>query len=329
MPLSFNRTAALLLALSPLMRPAVCAELPANAYPQRPVRVIVSVPPGSGIDTVTRAIGAKLAEFWGRSVVVDNRPGAGGAIAMDLMARSPADGYTLLSASVGLLSTAKALKKISYEPLDAFEPVVQVTSQPYVVMAAPAAPFNSIQELLAIARAKPGSLNYASSGAGSASHLGTELFKAMAKIDLVHVPYKGLALALNDVAAGQVHVLFGTLVSGLPYIRSRRVRLIAVTTPHRLKGYPDVPTVIESGVPGYELSSAYAFYAPLKTPPQIIAKVNHDVLTAIESADIRARMDADGADVAEPKSPAEFKREFVRETARWNTLFQTSRIADH
>ena len=227
MPIYFNRTAALLLALSPFMRPAACAELPANAYPQRPVRVIVSVPPGSGIDTVTRAIGAKLAEFWGRSVVVDNRPGAGGAIAMDLMARSPADGYTLLSASVGLLSTAKALKKISYEPLDAFEPVVQVTSQPYVVMAAPAAPFNSIQELLAIARAKPGSLNYASSGAGSASHLGTELFKAMAKIDLVHVPYKGLALALNDVAAGQVHVLFGTLVSGLPYIRSKRVRLIA------------------------------------------------------------------------------------------------------
>ena len=190
-------------------------------------------------------------------------------------------------------------------------------------------PAKSVAELVKLARAKPGAINYASTGTGSATWVAAELFKSMAKIDLVHVPYKGLALALNDVAAGQVHVLFGTLVSGLPYIRSRRVRLIAVTTPHRLKGYPDVPTVIESGVPGYELSSAYAFYAPLKTPPQIIAKVNHDVLTAIESADIRARMDADGADVAEPKSPAEFKREFVRETARWNTLFQTSRIADH
>lgn len=322
------RTAVLPLVLSLCSGTADCADTPVNSYPQRPVRIIVGVPPGSGADTVTRAIGAKLAENWGRSVVVDNRPGAGGAIAMDLTARSPADGYTLLSASIGLVATAKPLKKISYEPLAAFEPVVQITSQPYVVMAAPSAPFNSIQELLAVARAKPGSLNYASSGAGSASHLGTELFKAMAKVDLVHVPYKGLALALNDVAAGQVHVLFGTLVSGLPYIRPKRVKLIAVTTPHRLKGYPEVPTVIESGVPGYELSSAYAFYAPLNTPQQLVTRINRDVLAMIQSADIRARMEADGADVAEPQSPAHFRQEFVKETARWNTLFQTGTIAN-
>ena len=326
MPIYFNRTAALLLALSPFMRPAACAELPANAYPQRPVRVIVSVPPGSGIDTVTRAIGAKLAEFWGRSVVVDNRPGAGGAIAMDLMARSPADGYTLLSASVGLLSTAKALKKISYEPLDAIEPVVQVTSQPYVVMAAPAAPFNSIQELLALARAKPGSLNYASSGAGSASHLGTELFKAMAKINVVHVPYKGVALALNDLIAGRVQLMFPTPGSVTQHVKTGRLRALAVTSARRAAMAPDVPTFAESGVPGYESIAWYGLVGPGKLPAAMAQRMNEDINKVLAMPDVQEKLDQYGAE--DGGGTQQRFVDFIKsEQAKWAKVIKDAKVS--
>jgi tripartite-type tricarboxylate transporter receptor subunit TctC len=311
----------------------LCALLTCNlalatepAYPVKPVRMLVGVPPGSGADTVSRAVGLQLSQQLGRSVVVDNRPGAGGAMAMEVVIRAPADGYTLLSASVGLVATARLLKKVSADPTILFEPIIEMTAQPYVVLVSPSAPYRSIPELISHARAHPGTINYASSGTGSASHLGTELFKSMANVNLTRIAYKGLGQALNELVAGQVHVLFSTFVSATPYIKSGRVRPIAVTRLQRLSSYPELPTVAESGVPGFELSSAYALYAPAKTPQAILARVNREVAALLETAEVRARLAADGAEVAERNTPASFKASFAREVVRWETLAKASAV---
>ena len=298
----------------------------ANAYPTRPVRVLVGVPAGSGIDTVMRAVGLQLGQQWGRGVVIDNRPGAGGAIAFDIVARSPGDGYTLLGASVGLLSTSRLLKKVTYDPVAAFEPIIELTAQPYMVVANPGAPFRTIPELIAYARANPGKVNYASSGTGSASHLGTELFKSMTGISLTRVSYKGLPQALNDLAAGQVHLLFGTVLSAAPYIKAARITPIAVTTRQRLSAYPALPTVAESGVPGFELTTAYGLYAPAGTPPAITMRINKDVGATLQLGEVRTRLAADGADVAPFNTPAQFKVAFAKEAGRWETMVRSSAV---
>ena len=297
-----------------------------RAFPARPVRVLVGVPAGSGIDTVMRAVGLQLGQQWGRGVVIDNRPGAGGAIAFDIVARSPGDGYTLLGASVGLLSTSRLLKKVTYDPVAAFEPIIEMTAQPYIVIAHPGAPFRAIPELIAYARANPGKVNYASSGTGSASHLGTELFKSMTGVSLTRVSYKGLPQALNDLAAGQVHVLFGTVLSAAPYIKSARVTPIAVTTRQRLSAYPALPTVAESGVPGFELTTAYGLYAPAGTPPAITTRINQDVGATLQLGDVRARFAADGADIAPANTPVQFKASFAKEAGRWETMVRSSAV---
>lgn len=296
------------------------------AYPAKPVRIVVGVPPGSGADTVTRAVSIRVSEEWGRSVIVDNRPGAGGAIAMDLAAHSPADGYTMLSASVGLVATATALHKVTFDTRMAFDPVVRMTSQPYIVVANPAAPFNSVHELIVFAKAHPGALAYASSGTGSASHLGTELFKSMAGLSMVHVPYKGLAQAINDVSAARVQVLFSTVVSASPYLKLNRLKPIAVTTLRRLPSFPGLPTVAESGVPGYELNSSYGLYVSAGTPAAVVAVINRDVSLALNAPDVRAKLASDGAEVADSNTPAEFRRSFSVEFERWGKLVKTAAI---
>ena len=297
-----------------------------RAFPERPVRVLVGVPAGSGIDTVMRAVGQQLGRQWGRGLVIDNRPGAGGAIAFDIVARSAADGYTLLGASVGLLSTSLLLKKVAYDPVTAFEPIIEMTAQPYIVITHPGAPFRTVPELIAYARANPGKVNYASSGTGSASHLGTELFKSMTGVSLTRVSYKGLPPALNDLAAGQIHVLFGTVLSAAPYIKSARVMPIAVTTRQRLSAYPALPTVAESGVPGFELTTAYGLYAPAKTPPAITTRLNQDVGATLQLGEVRARLAGDGADVAPANTPAQFKVTFAKEAGRWETVVRSSAV---
>ncbi len=298
----------------------------ATDYPHKPVRILVGVPPGSGADTVTRAVAMRVTEQWGRSIIVDNRPGAGGAIAMETVARASADGYTILSASVGLVATATALRKVSFDTNAAFDPVLRMTSQPYIVVVNPAVSINSMQELMAYAKANPGALNYASSGTGSASHLGTELFKSMSGLNLVHVPYRGLAQAINEVAAGQVQVLFSTVVSAATYLRMNRVKPIAVTTLRRLPAFPNLPTVAESGLPGYELNSSYGLYVPAGTPAAIVAAINREAGLALRAPDVRAKLAADGAEVAESNSPAEFRKSFGAEFERWGRLLKNTAI---
>lgn len=316
-------------ALLALACSCACAQSPKAAttdYPQKPVRILVGVPPGSGADTVTRAVATRVTEQWGRSVIVDNRPGAGGAIAMETVARATADGYTLLSASVGLVATATALRKVPFDTNAAFDPVLRMTAQPYIVVVNPAVAIHSMQELVAYAKANPGALNYASSGTGSASHLGTELFKSMSGLNLVHVPYRGLAQAINEVAAGQVQVLFSTVVSAAAFLRMNRVRPIAVTTLKRLPAFPNLPTVAESGLPGYELNSSYGLYAPAGTPAAILAAINREAGLALRAPDVRAKLAADGAEVAESNAPAEFRKSFGAEFERWGRLLKSTAI---
>jgi tripartite-type tricarboxylate transporter receptor subunit TctC len=296
-------------------------------YPTKPVRMIVAVPSSSGADTITRAVAVRLGERWGAGVIVDNRPGAGGAIAMELVRTAIPDGYTLLSASVGLVSTARLLKKVVFDPATAFEPIVQMTSQPYVLVVPRGVPFGNLSELIAFARARPGVLNYASSGTGSASHLGAELFKSMARVEITHVPYKGLGQAITEMASGQTQVLFVTVVSALPFIKMGRLRAIAAATSHRLSAFPDLPTVAESGLPGFELSSAYALYAPAKTKAAIVDLINRDVSAILEKTEYRAQLTTDGAEVAERNTPAQFRNIFLRELAKWESLIRNSAIA--
>jgi len=298
----------------------------ATEYPHKPVRILVGVPPGSGADTVTRAVALRVTELWGRSVIVDNRPGAGGAIAMETVARATADGYTILSASVGLVATATALRKVPFDTNAAFDPVLRMTSQPYIVIVNPAVAINTPQELIAYAKANPGALNFASSGTGSASHLGTELFKSMAGINMVHVPYRGLAQAINEVAAGQVQVLFSTVVSAAAYLRMNRVKPIGVTTLRRLPAFSNLPTLAESGLPGYELTSSYGLYVPAGTPAAIVASINREAGLALRAPDVRAKLAADGAEVAESNTPAEFSKSFATEFERWGKLLKNTAI---
>jgi tripartite-type tricarboxylate transporter receptor subunit TctC len=303
---------------------AQAASREGAAYPSRPVRLIVAVPSGSGADTITRIIGQKLSDRWGVGVVTDNRPGAGGVIAMDITKNSAPDGYTLLSASPGLVGTATLLRKVKYESTKAFEPVVQMTVQPYVLVINTRIPIKSVPELIAYAGKNPGVLNYASSGKGSASHMGTELFKMMAKVDITHIPYKGLAQAINEMAGGQTQVLFSTVVSVQSFIKSGVVRPIAAASSQRLKTYPDLPTVSESGVKGFDLNSAYALYAPLGTSSSVVEKINRDVWEILGDAESRKRIESAGAEISDRNSPEAFKRSFVADTERWVNLVKKS-----
>jgi tripartite-type tricarboxylate transporter receptor subunit TctC len=255
----------------------------AQKFPQRPVRLVVAVPPGNGADTVARAIAQRLSDRWGRSVIVDNRSGAGGAIAMDLVARAAADGHTLLFASIGLVTTATLLKKVDYDTLQAYTPIAQMTVQPYLLAVNPALPFASVKDIIVYARNNPGALNYASSGTGSGSHLGMERLKRMAGVDIVHVPYKGSAQAVTELASGQVQLLFANAVTAMPFVRSGRFRLVAVASAGKSRAFPDLPTVAEGGLAGFELSTSYSLFGPDKMPAVLAAAINREHAVRIQS----------------------------------------------
>jgi len=308
---------------------AAALPLPAVAqdFPQRPVRLIVAVPPGNGADTVARSIAQRLTERWARSVIVDNRTGAGGAIAMELTARATPDGHTLLFASMGLVATATLLKKVAFDTQHAFTPIGQMTVQPYLLAVNPALPFAGVRELIAYARANPGALNYASSGTGSGSHLGMERFKRMAGIDIVHVPYKGSSQAVADLAGGQIQVLFASAITAMPFVRSGRFRVLAVASLHKSRLFPDLPTVAESGVPGFELSTSYALYGPAALTSLLTDKINRDAGRALESPEVARQLALDGAEAAPANTPAAFKLLLAQEAANSEQVLRQSGIS--
>lgn len=305
------------------------SALPGN-YPNKPIRIIVGSASGGGADIISRAVAQKLADLWGRSVIVDNRPGGGGVVAIELLARAAPDGYTLFGGA-SLIVTATPLKKVPFDTRKVLAPIVQMTSVPYLMVSPPSLPANSVKELIAYAKSRPGALSYGSAGIGSIAHLGTELFSYMAGgLDMVHVPYKGFGQAFTDLMGSQIQILFSSGIGAAPYLKSGRLKAIGVTSLRRLQNFPDVPTVAESGVPGFELDNMHGLYAPAGVPPAILFALNREVGQFMNTPEMKRRLAADGAEAAPPNSPAEFKRVFAKQIEMWERFIRTSgiKIAD-
>jgi len=272
------------------------AAEPGMAFPSKPVRLVVPFTPGGSTDILARAIGQRLSELWGQPVVIDNRPGAGGSIGMDAVARSAPDGYTLVMGHIGTLAANPALyAKLSYDPVRDFAPVTLVAMVPNVLVVGPAVQSRNVQELIALAKSKPGKLDYGSGGNGSAAHLATEYFKLRAGIDLQHIPYKGTAPALADLLGGQIALMITGLPPVLPHVKSGKLRILGVASPRRLPQFPDIPTIAESGVPGYEATQWYGLLVPAATPKDVVAKLNRDAVAALMDPTVAERLAGEGA----------------------------------
>jgi len=298
------------------------AALVTGSYPTKPVRIIVGNAPGGGTDAVARLVGQKLTERWSHPVIVDNRGGGVGVIAMDLAARAAPDGHTLLLSNIQM-SINMLIKRVPYDIRQVYVPVVQLTSQPYVAAVNPSLPVNSVKEFISYAKARPGAVNFGSPGSGSPAHIGIELFSSMAGLNMVHVAYKGNGPAMIDLMSGQIQMLFGTIVSVAPQARAGKLKALAVTGERRNPALPDLPTIAEAAIPGYELSNQYGFYAPAGTPAAVVAAINRACNEIIAGAEFRTRLTADGVDTADPNSPADYKARVVAEVSRLGKFFAT------
>src|SRR5438445_7593925 len=288
----------------------------AQGFPSKPVRIVVPFPPGGGADTLTRIMEPKLAAIWAQPVIVENKPGASGHIGADLVAKSAPDGHTLLMSSTASLTEKN---------VDQFAPVSLVSASAYIVTANPGVAAANIRELIALAKANPGKLTFGSSGTGAASHLSAELFKAMAGVDLLHVPYKGTGQALTDLLAGHVNLMFAPSQTVMPYVRAGKLKALAVTGARRSETLPDLPTVAESGLQGYEAVGWFGLLAPAATPKASVARASADVNRVLAMSDVREKMLGLGADPA-GNTPEEFAR-FIREDqAKWSKLMKEAGI---
>jgi tripartite-type tricarboxylate transporter receptor subunit TctC len=296
----------------------------AQTYPAKPVRVMVGLAPGGGNDTMARMIGQKLSQTLKQQFVVDNRPGAGGMIAAELVAKAPPDGYTLLLGNVAMLAIIPNIqKKAPYDPLKDFEPVSLIATAPLLVVVHPSLPVNSIKQLIAFAKAKPGQLNYASNGVGSSTHLATELFKVMTGTSMTHVPYKGLAPATTDLLSGQVPVMFSSAVAMTPHVTSRRLRALAITGANRAKVLPDVPTVAEAGVRDYEAGSWYGILGPAGMDRVSVDLLSREIAAAAKSSDVQQRLDSEGV-IGIGSTPAQLAAHIRKEHARVAQVVKSS-----
>jgi tripartite-type tricarboxylate transporter receptor subunit TctC len=302
---------------------ALAAPLAAQPYPSRPVRVVVPFAPGGAVDLVARTIAPRLTDAFGQTVVVDNRGGAGGTIGTDIVAKARPDGYTLLVASMGVAVNAVLYPKLPYDTLKDLAPVTMLGEQPNIVVVHPSVAAKSIGELLALAKAKPGTVTYGSGGVGSNSHLATALFARMAKVDLLHVPYKGLGPAVTELVGGQVQLVVSNVSTALPHVKSGRLRLLAVTTGKRFPLFPDTPTVSEAGVPGYESSGWYALWATARTPPAVLGALNREMVKILDSAAIRESFSAQGLQPI-PTSPEAFGKRLREEIRKWGPVVKAS-----
>jgi tripartite-type tricarboxylate transporter receptor subunit TctC len=296
-----------------------------GGYPSKPVRVLVGSPAGSGSDVMTRAVAQKLGERLGQSVVVDNRAGAAGAISLQLAAQAAPDGYTLATLSAQNV-TAMLLGTVTTNIPKELTPVVLMISQPYLMVATPSLPANSVKELIALAREKP--LVYASSGVGSVVHLGMELFKAMAGVEMTHIPYKGSGLSMIDVMSGRVQLAITNTLTAAPLVRSGKLKALAITSSQRVQAMPELPTIAESGVPGYELRSWYGLLAPNRTPAPLVSFLNREVSGLMSSPEVKGRLAADGAEAAAPNTPDEFRGVIAGEIARWEKIIRNLGIRE-
>jgi tripartite-type tricarboxylate transporter receptor subunit TctC len=307
---------------------AACAvlspALAALAYPTGPVTLMIAFPPGGASDVLSRIVGKKLEQILGQPFVMANRPGAGGNVAAEAAARAPADGHTLLMGNNSILATNAALyKTVNFDPVRDFAPVSLVGSQANILVVTPTLPAKSMAELIALAKTSPGKLKYASSGHGTAAHLAAELFNSMAKVAIVHVPYKGGARALQDVMAGQAQVMFATAASVVQHIRSGKLRALAVTPVKRTAVFPDLPTVDELGLKGFDASSWHGLVVPAKTPRPIIAQLHRATVEALKDPAVRKSLGDLGVDIA-GSSPEEFAAYIKAEIPKWTAIVKAS-----
>ena len=302
----------------------IAAPAAAQSFPNRPVKLVVPFPPGGPLDTVGRTIAQKLTEAWGQSVVVENKPGAGGNIGADAVAKSPPDGYTVVMGALSTHAVNPSLyPKMPYDAVKDFAPITLVAITPNVLVVNPALPVNSVQDLVAYARANPGKLNFGSGSNGSAGHLAGELFKVDTGTDIVHIPFKGGAPATQALLAGETQFMFDNLANAMAQVKAGKLKALAVTTAQRSKLAPELPTMAEAGVPGFDITTWFGLLAPAGTPPDVIAKWNADVVKILNSPDMRERLTAAGAEPA-PMTPPEFAAFIQRELARYARIVKAS-----
>ena len=318
------RVTALIAAAFGLSLVAASILVHAQPYPTRPIRFIVPNAAGGTTDLVARTAAQKVSESIGQQLIVDNRPGSGGIVATEMVAKSTPDGYTLLMATIGNIAISPHLyAKLGYDPVRDFSPVTQLASAAYMLIAHPAVPARSVKELVAVAKSRPRQLNYASAGSGTGSHLAAELFKSVAQVDIVHVPYKGGTPGLLDVIAGNVEIMFNGIPSSMPHFKAGRVKAFAVTTAARSPAAPELPTITEGGYPGAEATSWTGVLAPAGTPAAVIARLHAEFAKVLQQPDIQARLSADGA-VPVGSTPHQFAQYIKSELAKWGKVVKAS-----
>jgi len=301
-----------------------CGAAVAQTYPSKPIRIIVPFTPGGTTDILARSLGQKLSEAWKQPVIVENRPGAGGSIGAELVAKAPPDGYTLLMGHIGTLAVNPTFyPKLPYDAVKSFAPVALIASVPNVLVVHPSVPANNVMELVALAKSKPGQLTYSTGGNGSAAHLAMEYFKLQTGTDLVHVPYKGAAPAVTDVVAGQVSMTMTGAPALMPHVQAGKLRALGVSSTKRLAAFPQVPTIAEAGVKGFDATQWYGVVAPAGTPADIVKKLNGEIRTIMQSPEMQERLRSEGA-IATVSTPEEFGKMIAAEIARWGTVIKTA-----
>jgi tripartite-type tricarboxylate transporter receptor subunit TctC len=296
-----------------------------RAFPDKPVRLVVPYAPGGSSDVIARMLGQKLSEMWNQPVVIDNRPGATSIIATEIVAKSAADGHTLLVTTAAFTIVPSLMDKLPYDPARDFEPITLINTTPLVLVVNPGVPAKTVRELIALAKAKPGTLTFGSSGSGGSNHLAGELFNTMAGVKIVHVPYKGNAPALNDLVGGHVDLVFNGLTSALPPIKAGKLRPLATTSLARAGALPEVPTLDELGMKGFQAVGWNGLSAPARTPKEVIMRINADVLKVIRSPQLAERLKAEGSDPV-GSSPEQFAAFLREETARWSKVIKFAGI---
>jgi len=312
-----------------LLAPIALAALASGAhaaqgnYPTRPIRIVVPSSPGGGLDFTSRAVGQQLTAAWGQSIVIDNRAGAGGTIGPDLVAKALPDGYTLLIVSASFAVNPSVYPKLPYDSVRDFAPIVQATTQPQVLVVHPSVQARSVKELVALAKAKPGQLNYSSPGGGTLSQLAFELFKSTAGVDIVHVPYKGAGLSMTAVLAGETQASSGSTVTMQPHIKSGKLRALATTGVRRPAAMPDVPTMTEQGLPGAAISGWFAFLAPARTPRPIVDRLNAEITRILQTPEMREQLAREGSEPA-PGTPEQLGKHIASEIQRLGRIAKAS-----
>lgn len=312
------------LALSLASYTCTAGDTFAQSYPNKPIRFIISYPPGGGMEFVARLIGQKLTESWGQHVIIDSRPGGGGNIGTEIAAKAPPNGYTLLASPLGpLVINPSLFSKLPFDPVKDFDPITSLISALNILVVHPSVPAKSVKDLIALAKAKPGQIKFASSSHGNTDHLAGELFKTMAGVDLVHVPYKGGGPATIALLGGEIEIYFGPVQNVAPHLQAGKLRALAAASAKRWSAMPDLPTIAEAGVPGFEVDNWYGLLAPAKTPKTIITTLNTEVVKILQMQDVKDRLASNGM-IPFPSTPEHFAAHIKTETAKWAKIVKDS-----